>query len=181
MDEKDCPASGKETESANETSAADGITIVDAPEGLDVENIMAEVRRLVAEKRPTKIYEEPAGSPARSTFGAEWVTTVGEQVDLLRAAARLDVQGEPITSHRRYTGRFIVAWKKFVRFWVRKYTDAIFLRQSFFNSQVVGALEQLEQRIETLEDEVNTLRAQVKELSKQLSAEKSGQEKKNRP
>jgi chaperonin cofactor prefoldin len=64
---------------------------------------------------------------------------------------------------------------------VRKYTDAIFLRQSFFNSQVVGALEQLEQRIETLEDEVNTLRAQVKELSKQLSAEKSGQEKKNRP
>lgn len=157
------------------------IRVVSAPEGFDVERIMAEVRQLVEKRKQERIYEEPKSAEARSTFGAEWVTTVGEQLDLLRAAARLELQGDPIRSHRQFTGRFIVAWKKFVRFWVRKYTDAIFLRQSFFNSQVVAAVEKLEQRIDALEDEVALLRAQLKDVMQHQSEEKAKEETKNRP
>ncbi|MCX7626235.1 MAG: hypothetical protein N2Z21_08505 [Candidatus Sumerlaeaceae bacterium] len=167
-----------------DTSAAaeEPIRVVSAPEGFDVERIMAEVRQLVAQRKQERIYEEPKSAEARCAFGAEWVTSVGEQLDLLRAAARLELQGDPIRSHRPFSGRFIVAWKKFVRFWVRKYTDAIFLRQSFFNSQVVAAVEKLEQRIDALEDEVALLRAQLNEVTREeLHKEKGAEEKKNRP
>lgn len=109
---------------------------------------------------------------ARSAFGAEWVTTAGEQMDLLRAVARLDLQGEEYRSHRPWLGPFIVAWKKFVRFWVRKYTDGIFLRQSFFNTQVLSALDNIQQRLDSLEEEVERLRAEVRRSKTENPLEK---------
>ncbi|MGB9692196.1 MAG: hypothetical protein ACPL7D_08505 [Candidatus Sumerlaeaceae bacterium] len=172
----------------SETQDADMATprIISAPEGLDVEQLMAEVRALVQEKRASKLYDEPAtGSmQARSSFGAEWVTSVGEELDLLRAAARLALEGEPIRSHRPRIGRLIIAWKKFVRFWVRKYTDAIFLRQSFFNTKVVATLERLEQRVERLENELDLLRHEVARLRQgktESAKNEDGSGKKNRP
>lgn len=183
MTDRKSPNEQKEElhQQAPPSSREELIRVVSAPEGFDVERIMAEVRQLVEKRKRERIYEEPRSAEARSTFGAEWVTTVGEQLDLLRAAARLELQGDPIRSHRPFTGRLIVAWKKFVRFWVRKYTDAVFLRQSFFNSQVVAAVEKLEQRIDALEDEVALLRAQLKEVMRQQSDEEAKEETKNRP
>jgi hypothetical protein len=170
------------SEPQSHDAQAQPLRIVQAPEGLDVSEIMREVRELARSRAAAggDDYHEPmaAGTPARSGFGAEWVTTVGEQLDLLRAAARLQLEGDPIRSHRPRLGRVIVAWKKFVRYWVRKYTDALFLRQSFFNSQVVGALEQLQQRVDALEDEVAALR---EALRRQGAGEPRAPENKNRP
>ena len=168
------------SESQDHQEREKGLRIVQAPEGLDVDEIMQEVRELARSKGHVVEREDVLGgaSEARSNFGAEWVTTVGEQLDLLRAAAQLELRGEPIRSHRPFLGRFIIAWKKFVRFWVRKYTDAIFLRQSFFNSQVVGALDQLRQRIDVLEEEVAALRKQLRRAEQGASGMS---EKKNRP
>ncbi len=155
------------------------LMITHAPEGLDVHELMKEVRDLARRRGvPSDAGEISKPGQTRSHFGAEWVSTVGEDIDLLRAAATLDLQGDPIRSHRPFTGRFIIAWKKFVRFWVRKYTDSLFLRQSFFNSRVVGTLEQLRQRLETLEEEVESLRAEVARLQ---STQSPRDDKKNRP
>lgn len=183
--EKNGPGEGfgdTESEAARLSDAQENAPrIIRAPEGLDVEQIMAEIRSLVQEKRASKMYvePEPESSVARSSFGAEWVIPVGEELDLLRAAARLDLEGEPIRSHRPHIGKLIVAWKKFVRFWVRKYTDAIFLRQSFFNTKLVGTIEKLEQRIDMLEGEVEALRREVARLRR--GEQKTGDEKKNQP
>ena len=147
--------------------------IVKAPAELDVEELMREVRHNVQLHQSKGLYEEKeAEMAARSAFGAEWVTTAGEQMDLLRAVARLDLQGEEYRSHRPWLGPFIVAWKKFVRFWVRKYTDGIFLRQSFFNTQVLSALDNIQQRLDSLEEEVERLRAEVRRSKTENPLEK---------
>lgn len=158
-------------------SSQESLRVVGAPEGVDVEQLMAEVRRLVQRRQGCGVYAEPSlpgGLP--SAFGMEWGTTLGDQLDLMRAAASLDVRGEEFRSHRRWLGPLIVAWKKFVRFWVRKYTDGLFLRQSFFNTQVVAAIDMLRQRVEVLEDEVAALRERL-----ERQAEPREPDKKNRP
>jgi hypothetical protein len=147
--------------------------IVKAPAELDVEELMREVRHNVQLHQSKGLYEEKESKmAARSAFGAEWVTTAGEQMDLLRAVARLDLQGEEYRSHRPWLGPFIVAWKKVVRFWVRKYTDGIFLRQSFFNTQVLSALDNIQQRLDSLEEEVERLRAEVRRSKTENPLEK---------
>ena len=54
-------------------------------------------------------------------------------------------------------GKIIVGWKKFTRFWVRRYTDAIFLRQQAHNEEVAAVLADMA-------EEIRELRRRLKEL-----------------
>jgi len=65
----------------------------------------------------------------------------------------------PITSHRPFTGPFIVLAKKVVRFLVRLYTKPIFKRQAgfnhdliLFNKEILKELKRLRKDVEALKD-----------------------------
>lgn len=132
--------------------------IQSAPEALDVEQIMAEIRQAVEEKRRAGIYDtelpQLAGflRPGSSELGLD------DQINLLAACAQMDLEGEPISSHRPVTGAIIVGFKRFFRFWTRKYTDGLFLRQSHFNTEAVSTIRDLRREVENLRREVAELR-----------------------
>jgi hypothetical protein len=128
----------------------------------DVAALMHEIRRRVAEKRRAGLYADdqlPAGLTA-ATPG----TTAGSalsperHISAMRGAAQVDLAGEPIRSHRPVTGAFIKTWKRFTRFWIRRYTDPLFLRQSYFNAEATAAAEALLREIRQLRHELEALR-----------------------
>lgn len=115
----------------------------------DIEALMKEVRARVEEKRRLGVYppfedEEIASAPAG-------------RIQLLQAAAVLDPEGEPIRSHRPVLGWFIKSAKRLSRFWVRKYTDPIVLRQSMFNQQLLTYILEMRTEIEELRRHIDEL------------------------
>lgn len=125
---------------------------------VNVKAVMEEIRRRVEEKQrqnayPNILMNRPGTVPGRNAGD-------GEGFAALRATAGLRIEGEPITSHRPLTGNIIKSFKKFMRFWVRRYTDALFLQQSYFNSEVVNSLEEMKQEVKELRAEVDRLKKQ---------------------
>ena len=68
----------------------------------------------------------------------------------MEAAARVDLEGEPITSHRPVTGSIIKFVKRQTRFWIRKYTDPILLRQTMFNVELLKTVRELRTELDEL-------------------------------
>lgn len=130
----------------------------------DVAAIMNEIRRRVAEKRRAGLYNEPPlpAAMAAAAPPADSGTALSPErhISAMRGAAHADLEGEPIRSHRPVTGPFIKAWKRFTRFWIRRYTDALFLRQSYFNSEATAAAEALLREVRELRREIEALREQ---------------------
>ncbi|MBX7246457.1 MAG: hypothetical protein K1X53_13250 [Candidatus Sumerlaeaceae bacterium] len=130
-------------------------------EPLDVAAIMAQIRRQVAEKKRTGIYPDDPGPvrsrPALPDFGAQQPFEV--HYEAMRSAAHIDLAGEPISSHRPVTGNFIVAVKRFTRFWIRRYTDSLFMRQSYFNAEAANTIAALRREIEDLRAELDAVKA----------------------
>jgi hypothetical protein len=123
---------------------------------VNVKAVMEEIRRRVEEKQRQNLYRDiPMNRPGvvRERGAAD-----GDALSALRATAGLRIEGEPITSHRPLTGSMIKGFKKFMRFWVRRYTDALFLQQSYFNSEVVNSLEEMKQEVDALKAEVERLK-----------------------
>jgi hypothetical protein len=136
--------------------------IQSAPPSINVEEIMAQVRRNVASKKKANIYkDEPWLPPGGQLHASDGAFGVDDHLVLLRSAGRLDLEGEAVKSHRPFAGMFIKAAKKFSRFWVRKYTDVLFLRQSYFNAEAIAVLTAMKKRIEELEAEVERLREEM--------------------
>ncbi len=118
-------------------------------EAIDARAIMETVRRRVAEKQRAGVYRglprlalqtpPPPGASRRAD----------ERLALVQMWARQSLEGEPISSHRPIVGRFVVAWKRFTRFWIRRYTDSLFLRQQMFNEEVAALLQELSEEIRT--------------------------------
>ena len=133
-----------------------------APEPVDVVAIMEEVRRRVAEKRAAGIY--PAANMPPTTAitpdadDNELMGKVRWGLDSMYASARIGLEGEPITSHRPVAGFFLKSWKKFLRFWVRRYTDTLFLQQSYFNTETANTVAALHEEIRRLRREIEQLR-----------------------
>ncbi len=130
-----------------------------AGEGVNVEDLMARVRKAVEEKKRMGIYRDdewcvelPHGTVPQA--GTDSLT-------LLRSSAHVDLDGEPIQSHRALTGTVVMAVKRFTRYWVRKYTDPLFLRQSAFNAESVNTLASLRREVDELRSEVNRLKNQL--------------------
>lgn len=117
----------------------------------DVRNIMDDIRSAVEQKRAAGFYRDvPLPFDLRYFRVGPSGSEVHITLDVLRAASKLNIDGEPIRSHRRVTGFFVKAVKKLTRYWTRKYTDPLFLQQSYFNAQVLTALAALQQEVEVL-------------------------------
>ena len=121
----------------------------------DVRAIMMEIRGRVAEKRKAGIYPEWPASLERLDLGLLSAADREQKWALLDAAAAIDLQGEPIKSHRPISGFFIKALKRFTRFWIRKYTDPIFLRQSMFNAELLKEVRELRHELDDLRRDGN--------------------------
>lgn len=127
--------------------------------GHDVREIMDQVRQRVEEKKRQGVYRDTA-EPFDPRYTAMH-PAVSASVDIqsLRSAGRLDLEGAPITSHRPMAGWFIKRFKHLSRYWVRKYTDPLLLQQNYFNAQTANALEELKQEVSVLRNELEMLRA----------------------
>lgn len=124
----------------------DDFLVRNAPD-LDVEAIMAEIRARIAEKQRAGLYRgvPPLALSAPPPPGT--VQRLEERLALLKMYARQNLAGAPISSHRRLLGPLITRWKRFVRFWVRSYTDALFMHQQLVNEEIVAMLEDLAREI----------------------------------
>ena len=149
----------------SEQHDSDNVFLTDDGEPLDVSAVMRDIRRRVAERRRAGVYP-PAptagGAPTHVPVASGWQQqSAADGLAVLRANAHLEIEGDPITSHRRYTGPIIKGFKRFSRFWIRRYTDTLFLRQSYFNSEAVSAMAAMRHDLEELRAEVETLRRQL--------------------
>ena len=134
--------------------------IASAPDTIDTEQLMREVRAKVAEKRRANIYGDEAFEPwAAFVQPGDPGLAMEHRLAYLEGCGKIDLTGEAIKSHRPILGRFLIAIKKFTRYWVRKYTDALFMRQAHFNSEAAGALKAMNEEVQFLRREVEELRA----------------------
>lgn len=137
---------------------------------VDIDGVMEQVRQRVAQKRAAGIYpplesghfpEIPV--PAASAGGAgdaDLLATLGWRVEGMHQAARLNLKGEPVRSHRPVIGTILKKWKNFTRFWIRRYTDTLFLQQSRYNVESAQVASALLQEVARLRAEVDALKEQ---------------------
>jgi hypothetical protein len=131
--------------------------LVQNSDAIDAKAIMEEIRRRVEDKKAAGLYRgvprialdtpPPPGADRR----------LEERLALLQTYARVSLEGEPISSHRPVLGKIIVGWKKFTRFWVRRYTDTIFLRQQAHNEEVAAVLDDMAGEIRELRERLKAL------------------------
>ncbi|MBN1515320.1 hypothetical protein JXA32_02000 [Candidatus Sumerlaeota bacterium] len=130
---------------------------------INVDDLMERIRTSIDNKKKSQIYiEEPwmMQDITRPHTGMGTQRTA-DMLAMLRIAGRLDLEGEKITSHRRLWGSLIVALKRITRFWVRRYTDAIFFKQNHFNLQIVDVLAQMNQQLNEVKQENEQLKAHI--------------------
>lgn len=124
---------------------------------VDISALMDEVRQSVREKKAAGIYrDEDIALPP--DFRIFLPPDENDRFALLRAIGHLDLEGDPITSHRPVVGTVVKGTKRTVRYWVRKYTDGVFLRQNQFNAGVVQEMEQLRRKVDDLTEELEKLK-----------------------
>ena len=135
---------------------------------INVEDLMARIRGSIEEKKESRIYRQDAllAQGVGLLRPGESNKNLRDHLGLLKHLAPLDLEGDPIVSHRALTGRAIRWAKKLTRFWVRKYTDGLFARQSHFNAELVEALAELNRQIEEQKAENQRLREQLDALAR---------------
>jgi len=135
---------------------------------INVEEVMARIRQSIEEKKKSRIYHEDVLLAQGTDLfqPGESSRNMTDHLALLKYVARIDLEGEQITSHRAFVGLVIKLAKRFARFWIRKYTDGIFIKQDHFNAEVIAVLSELSQRLEKQEAENKQLREQLEALSR---------------
>lgn len=135
---------------------------------IDVEKVMARIRGSIEEKKKSRVYRQDA-------FLAQGIDlpqlnesnrSIADHLALLRYAARIDLQGEQITSHRPLMGFAIKSAKRLTRLCIRKYTDSIFARQNHFNAELISVLSEMNERLEASKAENERLKEQLEALTK---------------
>jgi hypothetical protein len=122
---------------------------------IDAQEIMATIRRRIAEKQQAGLYRGLPRLALDTPPPPGAVRRVEERLALLKMYARHDLAGPPISSHRRFTGWMITAWKRFTRFWIRSYSDSLFLRQQAFNEEVATLLEELTTEVKAIRERLD--------------------------
>ncbi len=133
---------------------------------INVEEIMCRIRQSIAEKKRARLirYDAFLAQGAEPLPLSDSSRNLADHLALLQMAGRMDLEGEPIVSHRPVAGFFITLAKRFSRFWIRKYTDGVLAKQNYFNSETVRLLTEMNRRIEALEAENERLRAEIESL-----------------
>jgi len=126
---------------------------------LDVQSIMRRIRESIEAKRASGLLrDEPwlsqrldiANLPGSARRNAD-------RLALLQMAGRLELEGDPIRSHRPLLGPVINLVKRVSRFWIRKYTDQIFIRQAHYNAELLDILSDLVRENQRMEKRLSVL------------------------
>ena len=127
---------------------------------INVDQIMNRISNSIEEKKKSQVYiEEPWMLQDISQPHMRLdMKRASDTLAMLKIAGRLDLEGEPISSHRMISGYFIKLLKKVTRFWTRKYTDAIFFKQNHFNMELVNIISQMNEQIHELKQEIVRLK-----------------------
>jgi hypothetical protein len=123
-------------------------------------------RRSIEEKKKSRVCREDALlAQGIDLFGpGESSKNLKDHLALLRLAASIELEGEPIRSHRPLTG-FAIKWvKQASRLLIRKYTDVLFARQNHFNAEVIAALSEMSRRLDEQKAENQRLRERLEAL-----------------
>jgi hypothetical protein len=122
---------------------------------INVDEIMARIRQSIQEKRKSRVYRQDAllAQGIDLLQMSQGNKTLANHLAILRYMARIDIEGEQITSHRPVLG-FAIKWaKRLTRVWVRKYTDSILTKQNHFNAETIAVLSEMNQQLEELKAE----------------------------
>jgi hypothetical protein len=126
---------------------------------IDVTALMQRIRKNMETKRAAGLLRDEPWLSQRLDMArmSDSAREHADQLALLRMTSRLELQGEPIRSHRPLLGPVINGLKRVTRFWVRKYTDPLFLRQSHYNAEVLALLEHVMRENESLRHQMEVL------------------------
>jgi hypothetical protein len=172
--EKDAPAASSEPCEVRESLE------ISHPD-IDVDAIMGRIRASIQSKREAGILRDEAwlsrrldasDLPGSARRGAE-------RLGLIQMSGRLDLAGDPLKSHRPLTGWLIVGWKRFTRYWIRKYTDQLFTRQTHFNSEVLQMLAELARENDELRERLGKLEGAAGNAETKKARKNSGSADKN--
>ena len=134
---------------------------------INVDELMTRIRSSIEAKKKSQIYiEEPwmMQDVTQPELRLNSMKTA-DALAMLKIAGRLDMEGEKITSHRRFGGSFIKFMKRTTRFWVRRYTDAIFFKQNHFNMEIVDVLSRMNNQMLELKNENESLKEELKKAN----------------
>ncbi len=110
-------------------------------EKIDVEEIMDNIRKNIKQH----VVEEEL---------PDLNTLPGVENEILNNTGWYVDPEQPITSHRRFTGKFIVFGKKVVRKFLRWYINPPFNQQREFNRDIANEISHLAARIEKMEEKI---------------------------
>lgn len=119
---------------------------------INVKEIIKTIQDRIEEKKRAGIYkDDPILTQKFNPLNSDFFTaSIKGRLELLKILAAVNLDGEPITSHRPLSGFFIKSVKKFFRYWIRKYTDSVFAKQNQFNNEVITLLDQISDELDEI-------------------------------
>ena len=138
---------------------------------VDVEKIMELIREQVEEKKKVGLFND---EKAHSIFEMKSSSfhNHNQNVELYLSVLNQkwdSKEEEPITSHRRILGPFIVLAKKILRKMLKPFSNTILLRQTEFNSQLVKLLNIVIPQLNNVTESSRELGKRIDELTKRLN------------
>ncbi|MDP8236831.1 MAG: hypothetical protein P9M08_10650 [Candidatus Erginobacter occultus] len=133
--------------------------------GVDVEKVMAEIRRRVEAKRARGVYNQFSLADAGHEHDTIALKQGNEYFDYylksLLLAAEIDINDFEIASKSRFFGRPVVGLKKLIWKLLKFYTFRMFSQQRDFNARVAVILQGMDRRysrkLAQLEDRIKSL------------------------
>jgi len=145
--------------------SAVGVTFDGGDPAINVEEIMGRIRHTIAEKKKSRVCRQDALlSQGTDLFRLDTSKSVTSRLALLNFTASLNLEGQPIVSHRPLVGFAIRFAKQLWRRMTRTYTDAIFAEQSRFNAEMTTAVSDLHQQLQEQRAENQRLRELIERL-----------------
>ncbi|MDD4254487.1 MAG: methionine biosynthesis protein MetW [Methanofollis sp.] len=124
---------------------------------IDVEKIMERIRETIRRRKEAGLYPPEPVSAAfpQSQAGGEKESEVARDIVYLSDNWNIQNTGYFISSHRPFTGKFLVKGRELVHGEVRRYVEPVFWRQSEFNGSAVRVFNDVNVRLAGLESRLN--------------------------
>ena len=139
-----------------EAKGQDSLPIEIRDPEINVVEVMNKIRERIEEKKKAGIYkDEPLFTQPIDILSVDILKKgFKDRTEVLKILGTLNLEGDPITSHRPILGSIIKTFKKIFRYWTRKYTDSLFGKQCQFNNEVVNILEKITEEVEEIKKQL---------------------------
>jgi len=131
-------------------------------EEIDVEKIMGQIRENIRRRKEAGAYQDDL--PAASVTPASGETDISRDLACLNNTSDIQNTSYFISSHRPFTGKFLVKGRELVHGEVRRYVDPVIWKQSEFNGSAARVLNDMNGRLGDLESQIQPEGAFVKTL-----------------